>query len=216
MQTVGRRKRKERILIVDGFALERASMKALLATNHKIDDVREAGDLGEAKEYLEKQTFDLIIYSLLTFEEEEIRFLKKIIQLADDKPVMILGPEQAEEHVFKLVQAGIYGYITKQEGKDVLLEGVRSLLDGNKFFSISEPENLEQHIKAGKKSAISEREKEILRLVIGGMNNIRIGETLNISVRTVENHRANMMRKLSVKNTAELVKKAITDKLVDF
>lgn len=213
---MGRRKRKEKILIVDGYALERASMNALLATHPKVKDIWEAEGQEQAKEYLEGQDFGLVIYSLLSFEEQEIKLLKEVLQLANKKPVMILGPEKEADHIFRLVQMGIQGYVTKQEGKDVLLEGVESMLNGSKFFSVSEPEDIQQTIKAKEKSAISEREKEILRLVIRGMNNISIGEELNISVRTVENHRANMMRKLEVKNTAELVKKAITEKLVDF
>lgn len=213
---MGRRKRKEKILIVDGYALERASMSALLATHPKVKDIWEAEGQEQAKEYLEVQDFGLVIYSLLSFEEQEIRLLKEVLQLANEKPVMILGPEEEEEHIYRLVQMGIQGYVTKQEGKDVLLEGVENMLNGSKYFSVSEPEDIKQTIKAKEKSAISEREKEILRLVIRGMNNISIGEELNISVRTVENHRANMMRKLEVKNTAELVKKTITEKLVDF
>lgn len=213
---MGRRKRKEKILIVDGYALERASMNALLATHPKVKDIWEAEGQEQAKEYLEGQDFGLVIYSLLSFEEQEIKLLKEVLQLANKKPVMILGPEEEADHIYRLVQMGIRGYVTKQEGKDVLLEGVESILNGSKFFSVSEPEDIQQTIKVKEKSAISEREKEILRLVISGMNNISIGEKLNISVRTVENHRANMMRKLEVKNTAELVKKTITEKLVDF
>lgn len=210
------RKRKEKILIIDGYTLERASMKALLSTHSRIGNIGEAGTTEQAKQQLEQKAFDLLIYSLISFEENEVAALKKVIALVNDRPIMVLGPDADAESILSLVQAGVRGYVTKQQSKDELLQGVVSLLDGEKFFPSSKTEKIRQVAEKVEKEVISHREKEILVLVISGMNNNRIGEQLNISVRTVENHRANMMRKLNVKNTAELVKKAITEKLVDF
>lgn len=212
------KKRKENVLVVDGFEIERASMKALLATEKRIGEVYEASDLEEVKEAMASNHFALIICSLISLNEEGILLLTNMKRLSGEQPIIVLGPDNKQDHIQTVMRLGADGYVTKNENWEVVLEGVRNLLEGEAFFpGLDGKEGKQEALKKKtEKPTISDREKEILRLVITGMNNVRIGEELNISVRTVENHRANMMRKLHVKNTAELVKTAITQHLVDF
>ena len=211
------RQRNKKILIIDGFTLERESVKALLLASAGVSIVEAAAAVEGAKKHLERSTFDLIIYNLPSSEKAELNALGEINRLAVDQPVLVVGPDVDTEDTVRNLQGSIYGYTTKQDGQEGLLQAVQDLLDG-KFYFVSLDAELTQLTATtakAKKDAISNREKEILKLVINGMNNNAIGKELNISVRTVENHRANMMRKLGVKNTAELVNRAITEKLID-
>lgn len=209
---------KENILVVDGITIERASMKAVLTSKKVVNEINEASNLQEAKSQISEKQFSLIICSLIALDQEEALFLKQMIDIAGTQPVLVLGPDKNQEHIHRAMDLGARGYITKKENTDVLMEGLHRLMEGEAYFPGMNGKNGKQKTLSnkGKKPVISSREKEILRLVIGGMNNISISEQLKISVRTVENHRANMMRKLRVKNTAELVKIAITKDLVDY
>lgn len=211
------RQRNEKILIIDGFTLERQSVKALLLASAGVSMVQEVANTEGAKRHLERSTFDLIIYNLLSSEKAELNALREVNQLVGDQPVLVVGPDIDTEDTVRNLQGSIHGYTTKQKGKEGLLQAVQDLLDGKTYFVTLGSKQAQRTAATAKakKEGISNREKEILKLVINGMNNHTIGKELNISVRTVENHRANMMRKLGVKNTAELVKKAITEKLID-
>lgn len=213
-----RKKEKENLLIIDGFAIERASMIALLSQEKSVGIVHEASSLEEAKKEIENNTFSLIIFSMVTLDEDERSLFSNVIDISKGRPVMALGPSHDQSFIQSAIQMGARAYVTKKESKEVLLEAAQKLLDGGTYFSgMAETAETKSHYKAakGSKDAISEREKEILRLVTTGLNNISIGQKLNISVRTVENHRANIMRKLKVKNTAELVKIALTESLIE-
>lgn len=191
-------------------------MKAILATEQQIGDIQEASDFQEVKRHLKQQTYSLIIFSLLSTEQPNLSYLKSLKALSGDKPILVLGHEDGFEDVVKSMKIGTHGYMSKCEGSDALKRSVRNLLRGEEHFpGTANKEPVVTRARTKHNLLLSEREAEVLGYVIKGMNNASIAKHINISVRTVENHRANMMRKLDVKNTAELVKKAITDNIVN-
>lgn len=208
---------KHSILLVDGFALERASMRAVLSREKSIGDIVEANDPDAVKELLNFSDVSLIICSIISLEAECLQMVTKLLNDPHPIPVLLLGPDSKLEDMIAFMKMGVKGYISKSAGQEVVLEGVLTVLKGEGFFP--QPGKCQSQTTEGSNlpasSMISAREREILQLVILGMNNVQIGEKLSISTRTVENHRANMMRKLHVKNTAELVKVAIEKHIVD-
>lgn len=208
---------KHSILLVDGFALERASMRAVLSREENIGDIVEANDPGEVTELLKNSDVSLMICSIITVEADHLQMVAKLLDVPHPIPVLLLGPDSRLENMIAFMKMGVKGYIPKSAGQEVLMEGVQTVLQGDDFFP--QPgknwSQITEHGSLPVSALVSGREKEILQLVILGMNNVQIGEKLSISTRTVENHRANMMRKLQVKNTAELVKIAIERHIVD-
>jgi DNA-binding NarL/FixJ family response regulator len=208
---------KPRFLTVEGFALERASLKAILSATYTHSTIKEAANFEEVRQQLDlNPAFSLLIFSLASIEPPELRMLQQIMSLPDHPQVLVIGPDKRVDEIMQVIRLGIRGYITKKQGHHELINAVQKLLKGEKYF----PEPAQQVMSETKNVGgadypnISTREKQILSLVVQGYNNVSIAEQLYISTRTVENHRANMMRKLNVKNAAELVKKAIEERIV--
>ena len=123
------------------------------------------------------------------------------------------------------VEAGAYGYILKDSSSDEMIKAIRTIASGEKYYSspvasiilsgyMQQLKKGDRHGRAERQSKLSNKEKEILQFLVDGMSSREIAEKLQLSVRTVDNHRANMMRRLQVRNAAELVRMAVEDKLI--
>lgn len=135
----------------------------------------------------------------------------------------MLSMHNEEDYILKSIEAGAMGYILKDNTRDEMLGAIRTVAKGEKYFSpsvsnimvnsyldkITNPEKI-----APKKAKLSKQEKAILKFIVDGSNSREIAEKLSLSVRTVDNHRGNMMRRLQVKNAVELVRKALDEKLI--
>lgn len=137
--------------------------------------------------------------------------------------VIILTIHNEENYLFGALDAGADGYVVKGEDVNILLKAIETVMDGEFYLSTEVPsdalEKYEKHKKSGKKtddfSRLTNREREILQLIAEGYTSKMIGEKKFISVKTVENHRANIMNKLDIHETAGLVRYAIQIGLVD-
>jgi DNA-binding NarL/FixJ family response regulator len=119
------------------------------------------------------------------------------------------------------VEAGAHGYLLKDTTKDEMLRAIRTVASGEKYFASSVSNIIIQaylhnvkNVVPRQKPKLSKKEKAVLKLIIDGLNSREIAEKLDLSVRTVDNHRANMMKRLGVKNAVELVRMALDEKLL--
>ena len=128
-----------------------------------------------------------------------------------------------EEYILRSVEAGALGYLLKDAPREEILNAIRTVAKGEKYFNSSISNIIINGYIKVKKSGVSEsevnvklskKEMVILKKIVEGLNSRQIAEKLELSIRTVDNHRANMMKKLSVKNAAELVKLAIEKKML--
>src|SRR5690606_33571339 len=120
----------------------------------------------------------------------------------------------------EMLHTGAMGYVLKSAGKDTLLQAVKEVYAGTQYVDPKMKEIVYNEAIEGKKRSadlpvLTQREKEVLRLIVEGHTNQQIAEMLFLSQRTVEHHRVNIMFKLDVKNTASMVREAILMKLVD-
>ncbi|HEX8545881.1 MAG TPA: response regulator transcription factor, partial [Cytophagaceae bacterium] len=135
---------------------------------------------------------------------------------------LILSMHENHDYIMRAVEVGALGYLLKDSSKEEILTALRSVAKGEKYFN-NPVSNIivEGYLNRIKQSSfdfnpkikLSKKEKVILRQIVEGQNSREIAEKFDLSIRTVDNHRANMMKKLSVKNAAELVKLAIENKL---
>lgn len=132
-----------------------------------------------------------------------------------------------EAYIAKMLQAGAMGYVLKDSGMDELQNAIKTVMNGEKYFSNEVSVTLiNSMLKGGTVDSISDekqkgkgdltsRENEILKLIANGNTNMEIAEELSISNRTVDTHRRNILQKLKVRNTAELIKYAINNGLIE-
>jgi two-component system response regulator NreC len=214
---------KIKVLLADDHELVRSGLVKLLETYKDIIVVGEAGDGQEAIEKTKKLNPDVLVIDLSMPKLTGTEATKIIRKECPKVAVLVLTMHENEEYVYQIIRSGAMGYILKDAGKDELPTAIRTVAKGEKFFSprVSEimVDGYLRKAMARDESAsvkldsidvaLTKREKEILVLVAGGLNNQQIGEKLFISPRTVDTHRTNIMQKLDIHDSANLVKFAI-------
>lgn len=208
-----------RIVLADDHVLVRDGIKALLEDEEGLEVVAEASNGIEAIEILEKDLPDLLIVDIRMPEMNGIEVVKKIREKNWEVRTLVLSMHDSEEYVVQSVQAGADGYLLKGSSKNEFLKALHKVAAGGKYFSGDISAILINNFTEGpavKKEAkpkedpfnLTKREKQILKLVLEGKSNKEMGNELNISKRTAEVHRFNLMKKLDVKNLIELTNKA--------
>lgn len=207
-----------RIVLADDHVLVRDGIKSLLEEQPDMEVVAEASDGKEAIDILEKDLPDLLIVDIRMPEMNGIEVVKKIRDNKWDVKTLVLSMHDSEEYVVQSVQAGADGYLLKGSSKDEFLKALHKVASGGKYFSgdisailinnFTDGKPVEKEKKQEDPFNLTKREKQILKLVLQGKSNKEIGNELEISKRTAEVHRFNLMKKLDVKNLIELTNKA--------
>ena len=204
-----------KIIIADDHGILRAGLKSLIDNADELEVVGEAQNGKELMTTLEGSPCDLIILDLSMPEMNGLEALEVLNEKYPDISILILTMHKDRDYFKEALTRGVKGYILKDDVYDKLITAINEIRAGRKSFS-SEIQNriIEDYstIHQNQKSVdvLTKREKEILKHIAGGAMNKDIASTLNISVRTVEFHRANIMEKLNIKNVAGLVKFAIS------
>jgi DNA-binding NarL/FixJ family response regulator len=207
------------ILIVDDHKVLAEGLAELLKKTKKYTI---AGILTKGLEvlpFLEINLPDLIILDLELPDADGIILAKEILTKYAGLKIMILTMHKEPEYFEQLFNAGIMGFLNKNADKTEIFEALESIQNGSPYYGreiINEYINYQKRPAADKNEElrITEREKDVLRLILAGNTTLEICEKLFVSKNTVDSHRKNMLSKLGVKNTAELVKLAIEKKLV--
>jgi DNA-binding NarL/FixJ family response regulator len=210
---------KIRILLVDDHSLVRSGLMKLLEPQKEFQVVGEAGDGEEALALVKKLQPDVVLMDLSMPKMSGLEATKLIGVKFPNVRVLVLTMHENEEYVFQILMAGAGGYILKDSGRDELVKAIQAVARGEKFFSSRISEIMVQgFLKKGNTKSASEesddlpltkREREVLAFIAEGMNNQQIAEKLFISPRTVDTHRTNIMQKLDIHDTANLVRFAI-------
>ncbi len=214
---------KTKILLADDHELVRDGIIALLENEDNLEVVNEAADGKEALEIIERDTPDLLIVDIRMPEPNGIEVVKRVKKDFPKLKTLVLSMHDSTEYVVQCVQAGADGYLLKGSSKEEFLKAINKIAEGGKYFTgdISaiivnnfvngnpgEPLSPEAAPQEPALDILTKREKQILKLILEGKNNKEIGESLNISKRTAEAHRFNLMKKLEVKNLMELTRKS--------
>jgi len=212
----------KKIIIAEDHRLFREGIKALLEKSAEFQIVGEAGDGLEAIRCARKNKADLMILDLSMPKLGGISAIREIKRQFPNIKILVLTIHQSDQYVLETFEAGADGYCLKDAGRNELRVAIDSVLAGNTYLSpgISELV-MEGYIEGRKKlktktiwDTITQREREVLKLLGEGYQNKEIAELLHISVKTVEKHRANIMSKLDLHNAAALTAYAIEKGLV--
>lgn len=215
-------KDKVRVLLAEDHTMFRQGVKRLVEE----ESIEVIGEVDNGQDAISKAIELLPDVVIMDISMPIMRGIEATSRIKKDAPatkVIILTIHNEENYLFGALDAGADGYVVKGEDVNVLLKAVETVMDGEFYLSAEVPsdalEKYEKHKKSGKKtdefSRLTNREREILQLIAEGYTSKMIGEKKFISVKTVENHRANIMNKLDIHETAGLVRYAIQIGLVD-
>ncbi|WP_316633831.1 response regulator transcription factor [uncultured Flavobacterium sp.] len=208
-----------RVVLADDHVFVRDGIKSLLENEANIEVVGEAIDGTDALEVVAASKPDLLIVDIRMPNLTGIEVVEKLRSESNNVKIIMLSMHESEEYVLKSIKAGADGYLLKGSSKEEFLKALHTVAAGGKYFSgdissiligqLTNSSNaLEPKQNLGEEMMITKREKEILTLLLSGKGNKEIAEALEISKRTAEVHRFNLMKKLKVKNLMELSNKA--------
>jgi DNA-binding NarL/FixJ family response regulator len=211
------------IIIVDDHDIVRDGIRSLLSTSKEINVMAEAGSYLELKQKLEKQKPDVVLLDINLPGVSGVEAVRLLKPEYPDVGFLMLSMFTNEEFVINSVKAGAKGYLPKNTTADELHEAIVAVYKSREYFSKSISERVfldmmrktrENVSTAEKIEKLTEREIDVLKKVAEGMSNGEIADQLCISIRTVETHKTNVLRKLNLNNTVELVKYAIQHNLI--
>ena len=203
-----------RVLIVDDHELLRAGLRSRLDSEDSITTVGEADSAERAIAMARKLQPDLILLDLLLPRKSGYDAIPELAQVAPNARVIVISSQAAPSSVRRALSAGASGYLPKQASDGDLVTAIRRVADGGAYV---EPElGAKLVVDAGTHALnpLSERERDIVHLLALGHTNQEIGKKLFISVRTVDTHRAHIMRKLELETRAELVMFALANGVI--
>jgi DNA-binding NarL/FixJ family response regulator len=207
-----------RVLIADDHGIVRSGLRLLLERQPDIEVVAEAADGAEAREIAVRERPDLAILDVKMPKLTGLQATREIKQQAPDVAVLILSMHDDERYLFEALKAGASGYVLKAQADTDLLTAIRAVERGEPFLTPEAQRALISDVLergGGGDEDLTPREEEIVKLVAEAHTTRQIAEILHLSEKTVENHRANAMRKLGMRDRVELVRYAIRRGLVE-
>jgi two-component system response regulator NreC len=216
-------KAKVRIVLAEDHTILREGLRALLTADPDFEIIGEAADGREAVRFVEKQIPDLILMDLSMPRMTGMDAIREIKKRYPQTKIIALTVHKTEEYLRTTLQAGADGYVLKDATHDELMMAIESVLKGKTYLSPGVSgkviegylEGKESQIPPSKLGLLSQREREVLKLIAEGYKNKEIATDLCISLKTVEKHRANLMKKLDLHNAAALTAYAIEQGLVE-
>lgn len=216
---------KKTILIVDDHSLFRDGLKAIMERDSEYEVVGEAGNGRDAIRIVRRLKPDVALVDMSLPDQSGIELTRDILRYSPNTRIMIISVHSKIDYIVGAFRAGATGYVIKESASDKLLQGIDAVLKGDYFMDTSVSQKVikklvgfqEKEVKFTDAAydALTPREQEILVFIAEGFSNKEIGERLFISPKTVDNHRSNIMKKLGLRSTIELVRYAAKLGLID-
>jgi two-component system, NarL family, response regulator NreC len=207
-----------KVVLVDDHAVVRSGLRLLLERQEDIEVVGEAGNAKDAVFRARALKPDVILLDVVMPGESGIEALPKLLKESPDTNILVLSMQDDPSYVREAFAAGARGYVLKEAADEEVVSAVREIADGGRYVHPALGARMvaaeAEERAAAEADPLSEREREVLRLLALGHTNQEIAEGLYISVRTAESHRAHIMQKLGLTTRAELVRYALTHGLL--
>src|SRR5688572_4375728 len=215
------------VVLADDHVLVRKGIKAMLESDTEINVIGEASNGSEALQVAGHLKPNILILDIRMPEMTGLEAAAKLNEHAPTTKAVILSMHDSEEYVMQALDAGAHGYLLKDTDRNEFVKALKQIHSGSKYFSGAVSNVLANRLLNAQtkpytnKTAeledtynLTRREKEILQMVVDGKQNKQIAEASGKSVRTIETHRFNIMKKLGVNNAIDMVNKAVKENLV--
>ncbi|MFO7259045.1 MAG: response regulator transcription factor [Bacteroidota bacterium] len=201
-----------RLLLADDHPLIREGIRSLLSGNERLQVAGEVEDGQALIDAYKRLQPDVVLADIKMPRVTGLEALRELVKEFPNIRFVVLTMHEEREYVINALRLGASGYVMKNAERDELIKAVITVYEGGRYFSPEVANILADAVSGNATPALPEvspREKEVLDLVAHGLSTKQVADKLGISTRTVETHRINMLKKLKVSNTAELIRKAI-------
>lgn len=208
-----------RILIVDDHEIVRDGIRRIFDEQPGSMAFGQAGTAEEALSLAREEDWDVVVLDLSLGGRSGLDVLKTLKQIRPSLPVLILSMHSEEQYARRAFKGGAGGYLTKDSPRAELLNAIKKVINGERYVSASLAEKLVFDIERGTDrpphEALSDREFEVTKLIASGKTVTEIAGILSLSDKTISTYRARILEKLNMKTTAEIIRYAIQNKLVE-
>lgn len=204
-----------KILLADDHFLVLEGLEVLLSTFEFVEKTERVLDFVQLKDTLTEENFDVLLLDIHFGKHDGREIIGEIKQMAPDMKIIALTSHADSVTITSSVNAGFDGYLLKIDGRDEIEKALKAVTNDEKYFSPKTQQVFFEMNASKNNLELTEREKEILQLIVQEKTTKEIADQLCLSEKTIETHRASLMQKLEVKNIAGMVKKAIMQGLVE-
>jgi len=208
-----------RIVIADDHTIVREGLKQLLAAAGDLQVVAEAADGHQALERVRTLEFEVLLLDMSMPGKSGIELIKQVHAEKPRLRILVLSMHEEHQYAVRAIRAGAAGYLTKESASAQLVAAIRKVAGGGAFISAEVAQQLALSAMPGGQTlpheALSDREFQVFRMIAEGKSVSDIAERLNLSVKTVSTHKANVLHKMEMGTTADLVRYALTHRLVE-
>ena len=203
----------------DDHAIVREGLKRIVSSADDLVVVGEAKDGVEALQRVRDLTFDVLVLDLSMPGRNGMELIKLIRTDYPKLRILVLSMHQELQYAVRAIKSGASGYLTKESAPEQLVQAIRKIASGGAYVSAEVAEQLALRAMPGSAAlpheGLSAREFEVLQLLVTGTSVTAIAAQINLSVKTVSTHKANLMDKMGLQNQSELVRYAIRHGLID-
>jgi two-component system, NarL family, nitrate/nitrite response regulator NarL len=216
---VSNSKQKIKILVADDHPVVRKGLQMCLAKQERLRLLGEAVDGDDAVQKTKELKPDVLLLDISMPKMNGLAVTEMLRKEVPNTRILILSVHSNKEYVFRVIQAGAHGYVSKEASPEELLQAIEAVYSGETFFSAEIAQAaLNQLVSNGGKkepfAQLTTREREVLVLIAEGKSNKEIASALDVGVRTIETHRERIMRRLNIHSVAGLTKFAIANGMV--
>lgn len=219
MNTPHSRSGSLRFLVADDHGIVRHGLRELILDAFHTDTVVEADRGRRVLDEVRAQPWDLVVLDIGLPDMDGLEVLKELKRIRPDQKVLMLSLQPEEQYAVRALKAQASGYVSKTRAAEDLVAAIRTILDGRTYVSPTLAEHLARNVGRrlddAHEAALSDRELQVLSLLGRGRSVSQIGEQLSLSVKTVSTYRANLLRKLGLTTTGELIRYAIEHRLTE-
>jgi DNA-binding NarL/FixJ family response regulator len=216
---------KKRIIIIDDHPLFREGLKSIIGRSSRYEVVGEAGNGREGVQMAGKLKPDIALVDIALPDQSGLELIRDILKVSPRTRILIVSVHSTIDYIVKAFKSGALGYIVKVSAADKLLEGIEHVLKGDYYMDTAVSQQVvkklaglmaaEKIVTGSGYDALTSREQEVMVLLAEGRSVQQVADKLFISPKTAENHRSNIMRKLGLHSTIELVRYAAKMGIID-
>lgn len=209
-----------KVLLADDHSIVRAGLRRLVEESGDMEVVAEAADGDEAIRLIRASQPDVAVIDLSMPHIDGLEVINRIYPEFPNLPILVLTMHAENQYVVRAIEAGAMGYITKQSAPEQLVQAIRKVVGGTRYLTDDATESLALRVSKGAQhrstlDELSTRELQVLRRLALGHTNREIASAYNISIKTVDTYRFRLLKKLDLRNNADLSRFAIQNGLIE-